>query len=92
MRPVAHRSVALQVSGRSKLQASRAGALELGGAGAQDGKTLADVLFARGGEHGQHALVAIDDLALGGQHEADGCELEGAAVIEGGGFHSGDLA
>ena len=38
------------------------------------------------------ALVAVDDLALGGQHQADGGLLEGAAIVRDDGVHLGEFA
>jgi hypothetical protein len=59
-----------------------AGALEFVGRGVEDLEGQADDLFALDAEHGQELAVAVDHQPLTRQHQADGRELEGGAVID----------
>ena len=78
--------------GRQAGDDALASALELGGTGVHHREALAQQLLAPRAEDLQHALVAVHDLALRRQHEADRREQEGTAVVQGDGFHLGDLA
>ena len=59
-----------------------AGALELVGRGVQHLEAAAHQLVVLGAEHGQCLLVAVDDLPLAAEHQADGGQIEGGAVIQ----------
>jgi hypothetical protein len=59
-----------------------AGALVFVGAGVEQLKTLANQLLAAHTKHLAYALVAVDDGAVAREHQADGGQVKGEAVID----------
>lgn len=57
-------------------------ALEFGRCRAEQREAVADERVAPGAEHQQHALVAIDELAVAREHQADRRQVEHNAVVE----------
>ena len=59
-----------------------AGAFVFVGAGVKQLKGLTNQLCAGHAKHFAHALVAVDDGAVAREHQADGGQVKGEAVID----------